>query len=105
VLGGILLGGFGAWLAARLLPQWGLARLSVLEATVASGHARLNTEPSTLPAPGSTGVASSTLRPSGRVTIDGEPFDAVSSQGFIQAGTTIRVVAHHGETVVVERTA
>jgi len=105
VLGGVALGGFGAWLAARLLPRWGLARVSVLEATVAGVGAHGGSAASTLPALGQRGEAATTLRPSGRVTMNGELFDAVSSQGFIQAGTTIRVVAHHGETVVVERTA
>ena len=104
VLGGIMLGAFGAWLAARLLPRWGVARLSVLEATVAGGEgARASIEPSALPAAGRTGVATSVLRPSGRVTIDGEPFDAVSSQGFIEAGTAVRVIARQGESIVVER--
>jgi len=104
VLGGIVLGAFGAWLAARLLPQWGVARMSILEATVAGGGgARLGIEPTALPAPGTAGVASSVLRPSGRVTIDGEPFDAVSSEGFIEAGTAIRVTGRQGESLVVER--
>ena len=104
VLGGIVLGAFGAWLAARLLPRWGVARMSILEATVASGGgARLSVEPNALPAPGAAGVASSVLRPSGRVTIDGEPFDAVSSEGFIEAGTAIRVTGHQGESLLVER--
>ena len=104
VLGGILLGAFGAWLAARLLPRWGVARMSILEATVAGGGgARLSVEPNALPAPGAAGVASSVLRPSGRVTIDGEPFDAVSSEGFIEAGTAIRVTGHQGESLLVER--
>ena len=104
VLGGIVLGAFGAWLAARLLPRWGVARISILEATVAGGEgARASIEPSALPAAGRTGVATSVLRPSGRVTIDGEPFDAVSSEGFIEAGTAVRVIAHQGESIVVER--
>lgn len=78
--------------------------MSILEATVAGGGgARLSVEPNALPAPGAAGVASSVLRPSGRVTIDGEPFDAVSSEGFIEAGTAIRVTGHQGESLLVER--
>jgi len=104
VLGGIVLGGFGAWLAARLLPRWGVARMSILEATVAGGDGvPLSVESPALPAPGTAGVASSVLRPSGRVTIDGEPFDAVSSEGFIEVGAAVRVVGHQGESLVVER--
>ena len=103
VLGGILLGAFGAWLAAHLLPRWGLARISVLDATVAGGPARLGIQGEPLPAQGAEGIAASTLRPSGRVTIDGAPFDAVSSQGFIDAGTKVRVTGHQGESIVVER--
>ncbi len=102
VLGGIMLGAFGAWIAAKLLPRWGVARMSVLEATVAGGT-RASPEASSLPAAGLVGVATGTLRPSGRVTIDGEPFDAMSSQGFIEAGTAVRVIGHQGASVLVER--
>jgi membrane-bound serine protease (ClpP class) len=101
VLGGLLLGGFGAWLAARLLPRLGVARMSVLEATV--GGVRIAREQDPLPAIGTAGTATSALRPSGRVTIGGEPFDAVSSQGFIEAGTAVRVTAHQADTIIVER--
>jgi membrane-bound ClpP family serine protease len=81
-----------------------VARLSVLEATLGGGTVRAPIERSGLPARGSAGTATSVLRPSGRVTIDGEPFDAVSAEGFIEAGTPIRVVGHHAEAVLVERT-
>ena len=101
VLGGLLLGGFGAWLAARLLPRLGVARMSVLETTV--GGVRIAGDQDPLPAIGTAGTATSALRPSGRVTIGGEPFDAVSSQGFIEAGTAVRVTAHQAGTIIVER--
>ena len=80
-----------------------MARISVLDATVAGGPARLGIQGKPLPAQGAEGIAASTLRPSGRVTIDGAPFDAVSSQGFIDAGTKVRVTGHQGESIVVER--
>jgi membrane-bound ClpP family serine protease len=75
--------------------------MSVLEATV--GGVRVGVVPDPLPAIGAVGMATGPLRPSGRVTIGDEPFDAVSSQGFIDAGTPVRVTAHRSGTIVVER--
>lgn len=99
VLGGTLLGAFGIWLAARLLPRWGVARLSVLEAVVGSG-APVHGDPPI----GSIGVAVSPLRPSGRVQFGDEPFDAISCQGFLEQGTPVRLVERQGASVIVERT-
>lgn len=41
---------------------------------------------------GKTGVALSVLRPSGKVEIDGEVYDAVSSYGFIEKGQKVKVI-------------
>ena len=41
---------------------------------------------------GSTATAATDLRPSGKITIDGTDFDAVSLSGFIAQGSTVRVV-------------
>ena len=40
---------------------------------------------------GKTGVAVSVLRPSGKVEIDGEVYDAVSTDGFTPKGETVVV--------------
>ena len=41
---------------------------------------------------GSDATAETDLRPGGKVQIDGETYDAVSTHGFIEAGTTLKVV-------------
>lgn len=51
---------------------------------------------------GRTGVAKTTLRPSGTMEIDGELVDVVSSGEFIPAGTTLIVVNVEGMRVIVK---
>ncbi len=50
---------------------------------------------------GHTGIAATVLRPSGKVTIDGEMYDGISEQGFIEKGTPIRVVRTENAQVYV----
>lgn len=53
--------------------------------------------------PGMTGRVSSTgLRPGGRVEIDGQLIDVTSTGGFVEPGTTVRVVEVHGNVISVE---
>ena len=51
---------------------------------------------------GKTGTALTVLRPSGKVMIDGEAYDGVSESGFIEKGTSIRVVRFENAQVYVE---
>ncbi|XID95379.1 nodulation protein NfeD [Paenibacillaceae bacterium WGS1546] len=51
---------------------------------------------------GRTGVAMTPLRPAGTAEIDGEQLDVVSSGGFIERGTPLRVVAVDGTRIVVK---
>ncbi|MDR1743246.1 MAG: nodulation protein NfeD [Dysgonamonadaceae bacterium] len=53
------------------------------------GFVSVPMEPSTLV--GKTGLAATVLRPSGRVLIDGDYYDAVSLQGFIEEGEEVVV--------------
>jgi len=50
---------------------------------------------------GAIGVAESNLRPSGRARIDDEEVDVISEGAFIDPGQRIRVIAVHGNVVVV----
>ncbi len=50
---------------------------------------------------GRTGTAATVLRPSGKVTIDGEMYDGISESGFIEKGTPIRVVRTENAQVYV----
>ncbi len=102
VLGGLSLGAFGAWLAARLLPHSGLARIAVLNASATPSMAMAGGATTHTVVPGAIGVAATTLRPSGRVMIGDEPFDALCVDGFAPAGTRVRVVNTAGGTLHVE---
>ena len=51
---------------------------------------------------GKTGKAMTVLRPSGKVIIDNEVYDAVSNQGFIDAGTMVTVVKFENMQVYVD---
>jgi len=51
---------------------------------------------------GKSGKAMTVLRPSGKVIIDNEVYDAVSNQGFIDSGTTVTVVKFENMQVYVE---
>ncbi len=52
---------------------------------------------------GKTGVASTVLRPSGRILIDNKTYDAVSEDGFIEKGTPVIVIRYEtGQLYVVK---
>lgn len=57
----------------------------------------------TLPKVGSKGVALSTLRPAGKIMIDDQVFDAVSTGGFIDTKEPIIVVRLEGNVIRVSR--
>ncbi|MCA8949377.1 MAG: hypothetical protein KDE27_07730 [Planctomycetes bacterium] len=50
---------------------------------------------------GRTGVAATTLRPTGAMTIDGDRVDVVTEGDFLEAGTNVRVIYVRGNRVVV----
>lgn len=58
--------------------------------------------PSSLPPPGSQGEAIATLRPSGKVLIAGQIYDALSSGGFIERGSRITVTRLDGSVIIVD---
>lgn len=53
--------------------------------------------------PGMTGVVTRTgLRPAGNIEIDDQIIDVTSTGGFVEAGTTVRVLEVHGNLIMVE---
>lgn len=52
---------------------------------------------------GKDGVAATVLRPSGKVLIDGELYDAVSLQDFIEKGTPVKVARFENAQVYVQK--
>lgn len=53
---------------------------------------------------GMIGITDSTLRPAGRILINGEPFDAQTDAEFIEKGVEVKVLAAKGSYLIVERT-
>lgn len=51
---------------------------------------------------GKRGIAHTVLRPSGRVLIDGELYDAFAKAGYVEKGTTIEVLEEEGSTLRVK---
>jgi membrane-bound serine protease (ClpP class) len=95
VAGAIIFGRFfkGSW----------FERMLVLEDAAGGSSQTIRTErESSLPKPGSEGVAVSGLFPSGRVEVDGKRYEARSALGPIEHGRPIRVKAHNDFSVIVE---
>jgi len=51
---------------------------------------------------GKTGIAHTVLRPSGKILVDDQVYDASSRGEFIEKGTTIEVIAQSGSTIKVK---
>lgn len=98
----VLLGvGFGfmgmLWLSSRIGQKGILQRMALvtnLDETIAS--------PELTTIIGKKGIAATILRPSGRVNIEGELYDAVSESGYIDKGKTIIVIRVEQAQVYVE---
>ena len=99
----ILGGGVFVAVLAKFLPKTSFYRRLVLATSSASGPAItvpvVNLELHT----GDTGIAATTLRPSGKATFRGEPYDVVTAGDYISEGTGVRVVSVDGMRVIVER--
>jgi len=103
-LGAIGAGVLGFFLAKHL-PKVPLFRGLALDAGSAPGT---HTGSGTAAAPGrphpllgATGVTDTPLRPAGRATIGGKRVDVVSEGGFLDQGIPVKVVAAHGNVIVV----
>lgn len=93
---GIFLGFFGSLYLTRKF--WGQGKMSVL-ALQSSQDADLgyvSFDPELKKNVGLTGIAKTDLRPSGKVEVAGEEYDAQSEEGFIEKGTQIKVIKQEG---------
>ena len=93
-------------LARYVMPTFGGFQRFVL-----SGHEQQSSngfiagaDPHLLPQPGSKGVVLATLRPAGKVIVEGKIFDAMSDGDFIEKDAPIIVVKLDGSVIVVDRT-
>lgn len=72
----------------------GMFRKMALEATMdnQSGYVGVSMEEAKLV--GKRGIASTVLRPSGKVNVEGTVYDAISEDGFIEKGTEVKVIKY-----------
>lgn len=88
------------WLTSRHGPKW-LRRHTELLLTqrVDKGYIGVDMEPRKFI--GHEGAAVTDMRPAGKIEIDGEILDAVAIQGFIYAGSKVRVIKYENAQVYV----
>jgi len=100
VLSGMLMGMIGLlWLSSRI-GEKGLLRKIALSTDLETSE---SVDQGLGLLVGKTGKAMTVLRPSGKVIIDNDVYDAVSNQGFIDRGTTVTVVKFENMQLYVER--
>lgn len=99
--GTFLVGLFIMYILARFIkPRFPVFRKFVLEGHEQEGFlAGLN--PKELPPIGTAGVVLSTLRPAGKVEINGKIYDAMSSGRFIEKGLKVVVMRIEGSNLIV----
>ena len=103
VTGGI---GFGFGLVlylSRRIGAKGIFRHVALQATMEKSEGYMGVEMIGLQMVGKSGIASTVLRPSGKVRIDGVVYDAVSEDGFIEKGQAVKVLRYETGQVYVEK--
>jgi len=99
VLSGLILGLVGVlWLSTRI-GEKGMFRKVALITDLGNGG---GVDPETHGLVGKTGTAMTVLRPSGRIMIDHEMYDAVSNQGFIESGKEVKGVRFENMQLYVE---
>jgi membrane-bound serine protease (ClpP class) len=81
------------YLGKQLLTQKAFAGLA-LDSTLNTKDGFLGVESQPADLVGKTGIADSVLRPSGKVLIDDEIYDAVSEYGFINKGEKVKVLTY-----------
>ncbi len=94
--------GVGIAFLAKVLPKTSIYNRLVLGDAVGAGVGVTVPVVNVTAKAGDTGTATTTLRPAGKAIIGDEVFDVVSSGGYIEKGTPIRIVSADGMGIVVE---
>jgi len=97
VLGGCILAVIGAWIIAKRMGDTIALRRIVLEGEISSAAIPTDYQPQLQ----TIARAITDLRPSGRIEIDGDVFDATTSGQWIAKGATVRII-QVGLTIEVE---
>lgn len=87
------------WWWANHFQQTRVGRAMTLSASIEGNSTMAGLDKYT----GHTGEATTPLRPSGTITIEGKRIDALTDGEFIEAGSSVRVVRAHGMGLLVRR--
>jgi membrane-bound serine protease (ClpP class) len=99
VLSGLLLGFiFVLWLSTRI-GEKGMFRKVALTTDLGNGG---SVNPETRGLIGKTGTTMTVLRPSGKIRVDNEMYDAVSNRDFIEPGKDVEIVKFENMQLYVE---
>ncbi|MDA0213931.1 MAG: hypothetical protein O2875_01045 [Planctomycetota bacterium] len=105
-IGSTLVGIFGStailWFFWKFLPQSQFLRRATLQSAASSQSSDAISIPSNWPEIGTEAIAITTLRPTGRVQVGSQPFDAQTNGEFVEIGTRVRIVRRRGTTLEVE---
>ncbi len=105
-IGSTLVGIFGStailWFSWKFLPQSQFLRRATLQSAASSQSSDAISIPSNWPEIGTGAIAITTLRPTGRVQVGSQPFDAQTNGEFVEIGTRVRIVRRRGTTLEVE---
>ncbi|MBI1303662.1 MAG: hypothetical protein GC172_07735 [Phycisphaera sp.] len=102
-IAGLVLGAIMTWFASRWFRETSVFRRAVLATSATGSIEPPLKEVARLPSIGAVGSADTDLRPSGRVEVGGELFDAQSTGEYIPRGASVRVVSRLGGSLIVER--
>jgi len=92
------------WLSRKLFEGRTFGPKLALNEVQNSSEGYTVSEPQTASMVGCVGIANTLLRPSGKVLIDGDNYDAVASASFVEKGGKVRVTGYENGTLVVEKT-
>src|SRR5258708_4317994 len=87
------------WMSRYFMPSFSAFQRFVLKGREQDGYVATELA---LPKPGAKGKVLATLRPAGKVEIDGRIFDAMSRGEFIEKGVEVTVVNVDESVLVVE---
>jgi membrane-bound serine protease (ClpP class) len=90
------------WFGFRTLPKTRVGQRIVLRAPPSRMDTSRSDRATSEPLIGREGVATSELRPSGTIELDGSRLDAVTRGEYIEQGRRVRVLLHEGNRLVVE---
>jgi membrane-bound serine protease (ClpP class) len=90
-----------AFLTGRSIMRTGRFGKMVLQNTMDSNVGFVSSDPHLSSLVGSTAVADSLLRPSGKICLNDRVYDAISDVGFIEPGAMVVVKSVNGSTLVV----